>query len=173
MSRSENTTVMTLRGTPHHTQVCPLVSFTGSKSESQIACITSHQVHPVSTIKTTYLPLARARNSRDRDIAFPSLRHRDHWGLLPRHKHKFVFCILRLGLSSPSDLFGAGKTPYLPRNVAPESESRQGSPPGLFHIWNLLTNTSSLWAHRLSVGFFLGSLWLIVWLCESSVAMAN
>ena len=99
-------------------------------------------MHPVST----YLVLAR--NPRDCDIAFPSLRHRDHWGLLPRHRHKFVFCILRLGILSPSDLFGAGKTPYLPRYVAPESESRQGSPPVLFHIWQtpaLCGHTGSLW----------------------------
>jgi len=34
-----------------------------------------------------------------------------------------------------------------------------------------LANTSSLWAHRLSVGLFLGSLRLFAWLCESSVSI--
>ena len=61
-----------------------------------------------------------------------------------------------LGYQVPAICFCAGKISYLPRNVAPESESRQGSPEGLFHIWHLLTNTSSLWAHRLLWGSFWG-----------------
>jgi len=135
--------------------------------------ISSHQVHPVSTIKTTYLPLARARNPRDRDIAFPSLRHRDHWGLLPRHRHKFVFGILRLGLSSPSDLFLRWQ------NFLPSKERRARIWVTARKPWGPLSHLALVDKHQLfvgtpaSVGLFLGSLRLFVWLCESSVAMEN